>query len=160
VEGRGQGHRDVSAVLDQCRQCEGAVDAAQYVAGVLAGQRELHREQAQQGPGEPAGKPQREQGGNAEQGLCCGEQKFLDLAPVQVQGPTPAAGEVGQRKTPDQQRPLVDLAGDQDADGRGAIAPDREEDRDDELRGLRRQRREPLHEQELINPQLGAGADQ
>src|ERR1051325_10619536 len=64
------------------------------------------------------------------------------------------------RQRGDQQRPLVHLARHKRPDSRGRSATPYEKHRHNELRRLRCKWRKPLHEQELVNVQLGAGLDQ
>ncbi|CPU53941.1 Uncharacterised protein [Mycobacteroides abscessus] len=67
---------------------------------------------------------------------------------------------MGERQRADQQCPLVDLGRDQCRDGCGALAARGKNRGDDELGCLRCQRREPLHQQELVDTQLRSGTHQ
>ena len=126
--------QDVAAVAGQRGDGDAAVDGAQQVAGALAGQRVLQGEQSEQGDRQPAREAQGQEHGHPEQRLRGGQQELLGLPAVQQQRRPAAAGQVRERQAADKQRPLVDLAGDQGADGIGALAVHREHDGHDELR--------------------------
>src|ERR1700687_3789806 len=157
---RGQRRQQVAAVDDQGAERDDGVGTAQEQPSGGGGDGELDDEQGQQRPGGPAVEPQREDHGDAHQSLGGGEQHFLDLPGVEDQRGAAAAEEVRQWEGSDEQGPLVDLRGDQRRDGGGAFAAGGEEDRDDEFGSSRGERRQPLHEQELVDAQLGTGVDE
>ena len=83
---------------------------------------------------------------------CCA----VDRQPVQA-----ARGDrEDDRQRADQQRPLVHLRRDQRPEARVGVEPPRVEARHQQLGRLRRQRREPLHQEELADADIGAGRDQ
>src|SRR5713226_3410588 len=63
----------------------------------------------------------------------------------------PGGSRVGQREHPDEERPLVHLGRDEGPDACPRVSPQREEDRDDELRRFGRERGDPLDEDELLH---------
>jgi hypothetical protein len=134
AERGGERGQDVAAVAGQRGDGDDAVDGGQHVPGGLPGQGVLQRKQREQGEGQPAWETQGEQRRDPEQGLRGGQQELLDLPGVRHQRRGAAASQVGDRQAADQQGPLVDLAGDQGADGIGALAVHGEQNRNDELR--------------------------
>ena len=90
------------SVADQGRDGDRGADATEACRAVWPGREgELHREQAEQGPPQPAGEPQREQRCDSGQGLGRGEQEFLDLAGIQVQRGCATAEEIGEGEAAD-----------------------------------------------------------
>jgi hypothetical protein len=86
-----------------------------------------------------------------EQRLGGGEPQLMLLSCNQLHAAKVARAQTkDQRQRGDEQRPLVDLARDQRPHARGGLAAPDEQQRHDELGGLRRERCEPLHEQELV----------
>ena len=117
----------------QAERVDGAEDQA------LRGAREweLDGEEGEQGPGTPAGKAQGQQDCHAHEGLSSGQQHLFDLTGIPGQ-PTWAttAGPVRDGQRADQQCPLVHLARNERGQACGGIAPQSEQDGNDEFRRL------------------------
>ena len=80
------------------------------------------------------------------------EEQLLALHRVERQPVQPAGRDrEHDRQRADQQRPLVHLRGDERAEARVRVEPPRVQPGDEQLRRLRRQRRDPLHQQELAH---------
>ena len=70
-----------------------------------------------------------------------------------------ARNRVGQRQAADEQSPLVHRRRHERAERCVCPQPPRKHAGDEELRELRCQRRQPLHQQELVDAKLRSGAD-
>ncbi|WP_280683426.1 transposase [Kitasatospora sp. MAA19] len=89
-----------------------------------------------------------------------GQQHLVHLALDQREGGPATTGQVGEREAADQQGPLVDLAGEQRAESVVAAQPPGEDDGDDQLGRLGGERGQPLHQQEAVDAERGAGVNQ
>ena len=74
--------------------------------------------------------------------------------------PGPAAERIRHPEAAHQQGPLVDLGREQHPEAVGGVQPPGEDRRDDQLRCLRRERRQPLDQQELVDPERLPGRDE
>ena len=90
----------------------------------------------------------------AEDGLRRREDELLGLPRVQRDSAGAASDRIGDRKAADQQAPLIHLRGEQGPQRRVLVAAQGQHRRDQQLRRFRRDRRQPLHEEELVDPQL------
>src|SRR3990170_8152110 len=111
---------------------------------------ELGREEDRQNKGFPERHAEADEDGDREQGLRRCEVDLLRLAGVEVEGRKGAAGDrVGERQAADEERPLVDLGGDEYRHGGAVAAAGGHHARQDELRRFRRPRRPPPGEEGL-----------
>ena len=123
--------------------------------------RELQRKERQQREGFPDGEVQVGQHREAEQRLRGGENELFGLARVQRDaGRAAAADHVRERQASDQQGPLVHLGREQGAERGVLLAAEREQGRHQQLRRFRRERGQPLHQQELVDAEMAAALDQ
>ena len=126
---------------------------------VIEGREQLGQEEHQQGRRLAQAQAQVQQQGHGKDGLAGREEDLLELVRVQVDGGG-AAGRHGV-DTGDhahQQGPLVELGGQQAAQGQTGVAAEGEHQGHDEFRRFGSDGRQPLHQQELVDAQdLAAG---
>ena len=96
-----------------------------------------------------------------EEGLGRREEQLLPLHVADRQAVGRRAGDrEHDRERPDEERPLVHLRGHQCSEARVRVQTPREQAGDEKLRRLRRERREPLHQEELADVELLPRRDQ